>query len=158
MLLSRSARIAAALVTLAIAIPVLMVQLRATGISVTLLIGRSTHGTQVVCIQIVKVIVTLATLLVLTLLALSKIEWSPGNLFSAAAEKSMSPDGYLSPGLWPRTANLGPLNVLGEHMVLILGTAVLPNLILRVCASRNGRSARRSTSIASGLVLPSSFS
>ncbi|MFE7017245.1 transporter [Streptomyces sp. NPDC057651] len=170
----RNSRIAAALVTLAIAIPILMVQLRATGISVALLIGRSTHGTQVVCtllmgiligffavvvdlrgtsfIQVVKVVVTLATLSVMTLLALSKFEWSPGDLLSAAAEKSMSPNGYLSPGLWPRTANLGPLNVLGEHIVLILGTAVLPNLILRVSASPNGRSARRSTSIAAGLV------
>ncbi|MGV9854555.1 sodium:solute symporter family transporter [Streptomyces sp. NPDC003442] len=169
----RASRTAAALVTLAITIPLLMVQLRATGISVALLIGRSNHGTQVVCtvlmgllvgffavvadlrgtsfMQVVKVVVTLIMLSLITLLALSRFEWNPGYLLSAAAEKSMSPNGYLSPGLWPRTANLGSLNAIGEHIVVILGTAVLPNLILRVSASRTGRSARRSMSIASGL-------
>ncbi|GAA1138365.1 MULTISPECIES: hypothetical protein [Streptomyces violaceusniger group] len=42
------------------------------------------------------------------------------------------------------------LDPIGEHIVVILGTAVLPNLVLRVSASRTGRSARRSMSIASG--------
>ncbi|MFG2658376.1 hypothetical protein [Streptomyces sp. NPDC048425] len=44
-----------------------------------------------------------------------------------------------------------PLNVISDHIVLILGTAAMPHLMLRVSASATGRSARRSVSIAAGL-------
>ncbi|WP_262706365.1 MULTISPECIES: hypothetical protein [Streptomyces] len=96
----RASRTAAALVTLAITIPLLMVQLRATGISVALLIGRSNHGTQVVCtvlmgllvgffavvadlrgtsfMQVVKVVVTLITLSLITLLPSADSSGTPG--------------------------------------------------------------------------------
>ncbi len=166
-------RTAAAVVTLAITIPVLMVQLRAAGISAALLIGMSSDVAQVVCtvlmgcliacfaavadlrgtsfIQVVKVPVTLATLAVITLLALRTFSWSPGDMLDAAVDQSLSPDGYLSRGLWAHTAGLGPLNTISDHMVVILGMAMMPHLILRVAASRSGRSARRSTSIAAGL-------
>ncbi|WOX21616.1 sodium:solute symporter family transporter [Streptomyces solicathayae] len=167
-------RIAAAIVTLTIAIPLLLIQLRAAGISTALVIGMSTDEAQVVCtvlmgclvacfaavadlrgtslLHVVKVPITLVTLAVLTLLALGKFAWDPGSLLSAAVNNSVAPDAYLSPGLWPYTEGLGPLNSFGDHMVLILGTAVAPHLLLRVSASRNGRSARRSVSIAVGLV------
>ncbi|SFH13637.1 sodium/solute symporter [Streptomyces mirabilis] len=167
-------RIAATVMTLAIGIPVLMIQLRAAGISTALLVGMSSDESQVLCtvlmgcvvacfatvanlretsfMHVVKVPITLTVLAVVTLLALKKFEWSPGALLSAAADKSMSRDDYLSPGLYPHTANFGLLNTFGTHVVFILGTAVMPHLILRISASRTGRAARRSMSIATGLV------
>ncbi|MFE3580114.1 sodium:solute symporter family transporter [Streptomyces vinaceus] len=170
----RAPRIAATLVTLTIAIPILMIQLRAAGISTALLIGRPTYGVQVLCtvamgclvacfagvadlkgtsvMHVVKVPVTLTTLAAVTLLALRKFEWDPGDLLAAAVNRSVAPHDYLSPGLWPYTTGLGPLNAAGDHIVLILGTAVMPHLILRVSASATGRGARRSLSIATGLV------
>lgn len=167
-------RIAAAVVTLVITIPMLMVQLRTAGISVALLIGLSTDEAQVVCmvlmgclvaffasmadlrgtsfVHVVKVPITLVTLAVVTLLALRKFAWDPGSLLSAAERKSVAPDEYLSPGLWAHSAGLGPFNTISAHIALILGTAVMPHLILRISASRTGRAARRSMSIAAGLV------
>ncbi|MFE2069577.1 transporter [Streptomyces sp. NPDC059467] len=166
-------RIAASTVTLAISIPLLVIQLRAAGISVALLIGLPNDATQVICTVLMgclvacfaavtglrgnsfmhaaKVPITLAVLLVMTLLALSKFAWHPGALLSSAVQNSVAPDAYLKPGLWPYTARLGSLNTFGNHVVFILGTAVMPPMILRIGASRTGRAARRSMTIATGL-------
>jgi cation/acetate symporter len=166
-------RTAAALVTLAITLPLLLIQLRAAGITVSLVIGASTEHVQVICtimigcliacfaavaelrgttfMQVAKVPLTLITLTVITLLALRKFGWDPGNLLSAAANASLAPDDYLSPGMWPYETSFGTLNDVGAHLVVILGTAMAPHLILRISASRNGRSARRSMSIAAVL-------
>ncbi|MGW4136005.1 sodium:solute symporter family transporter [Streptomyces mirabilis] len=167
-------RIAATAVTLAITIPLLIIQLRVAGSSAALLIGISTDGAQVVCtilmgclvacfaavaglrgnsfMHVAKVPITLVTLAVITLLALRKFDWDPGSLLSAAVDKSMAPEDYLKPGFWPYTASLGSLNTFGNHIVFILGTAVMPHQLLRIGASRTGRAARRSMSIATGLV------
>lgn len=166
-------RIAGAVVTLCIAVPLLMVQLRAGGITAALLIGMPTEWAQLVCtvlmgilitcfagvadlrgtsfVQAVKVPVALATLAAVTLLALRLFDWSPGSLLSAAMDKSMSPDAYLSPGMWKHTAGSGTLGTLSDHIVVILGTAMMPHLILRVSAGRDVPAARRSLSIAVGL-------
>ncbi|MFE5896941.1 transporter [Streptomyces sp. NPDC056488] len=166
-------RIAAALVTLTITLPVLLLQFRAAGIGASLLIGASTEAVQVVCtimigglvacfavvaelrgttfMHVVKVPLTLVTLAALVLLALRTFGWDPGDLLSAAVNGSIAPDAYLSPGLWPYETDLGPLNDVGAHLVVILGAAVAPHLVLRVSASRTGRSARRSASIAVAL-------
>ncbi|WP_407555418.1 transporter [Streptomyces sp. Pv4-95] len=167
-------RIAGAVVTLIITIPVLMVQLRAAGISTALLIGVSTDSVQIVCtvlmgclvacfagvadlrgasfMHIVKVPVTLVTLATVTVLALRMFDWDPGRMLSEAVRQSLSPDGYLSPGLWAHTAGLGTLNTIGDHIVVVLGTAMMPHLLLRISASRTGRDAQRSMTIAVGLV------
>ncbi|MEU6878479.1 transporter [Streptomyces sp. NPDC046712] len=166
-------RTAAAVVTLVITIPLLMVQLRAAGISAALLIGMSSDTAQVACtvlmgglvacfaavadlrgtgfVQVVKVPFTLVTLAVVTLLAMHEFSWSPAGLLTAAVEQSAAPDGYLSRGLWAHTVGLGPLNTISDHIIVVLGMAMMPHLILRVAASRSGRAARRATSIAVGL-------
>ncbi|MDX2561849.1 transporter [Streptomyces sp. TX20-6-3] len=167
------ARIAGAVVTLCIAVPLLMVQLRAGGITTALLIGMPSERAQVVCtvlmgflvtcfagvadlrgtsfVQAAKVPVALATLAAVTLLALRFFDWSPGSLLSAAMDKSVSPGEYLSPGLWEHSAGGGPLGTLSDHIVVILGTAMMPHLLLRVSASRDVPAARRSLSVAVGL-------
>ncbi|MFE8938588.1 transporter [Streptomyces sp. NPDC007872] len=166
-------RIAGAVVTLCIAVPLLMVQLRAGGITTALLIGMPSERAQVVCtvlmgflvtcfagvadlrgtsfVQVAKVPVALVTLATVTLLALRFFDWSPGSLLSAAMDTSVSPGGYLSPGLWEHSAGGGPLGTLSDHIVVILGTAMMPHLLLRVSASRDVPAARRSLSVAVGL-------
>ncbi|MFF6883800.1 transporter [Streptomyces sp. NPDC012421] len=166
-------RIAGAVVTLCIAVPLLMVQLRAGGITTALLIGMPSERAQVVCtvlmgflvtcfagvadlrgtsfVQVAKVPVALLTLAAVTLLALRFFDWSPGSLLSAAMDTSVSPGGYLSPGLWEHSAGGGPLGTLSDHIVVILGTAMMPHLLLRVSASRDAPAARRSLSVAVGL-------
>ncbi|WP_405742663.1 transporter [Streptomyces sp. NBC_00028] len=167
-------RKAASAVTLAITIPMLMIQLRAAGVSTALLIGMPTDGAQVLCtvligclvacfaavaglrgnslMHVAKVPIILVALAVIALLALKQFEWDPGSLLSAAVEKSAAPDDYLRPGLWPYTVSLGALNTFGTHIIVILGTSVMPHLILRIGASQTGQTARRSMSIATGLV------
>ncbi|MER5348638.1 transporter [Streptomyces mirabilis] len=172
-----SPRIAAVIVTLAVTIPILMIQLRAAGTGTALLIGMSSSsGAQVLCtvlmgclvacfaavaglrgnsfMHVAKVPVTLATLAVATALALRKFDWDPGSLLSAAVEKSTAQSEYLRPGLWPNSAKFGSLNAFGNHITLVLGTAVMPHLILRISASQTGRTARRSMNIAIGLAAP----
>ncbi|MFF9210792.1 MULTISPECIES: transporter [unclassified Streptomyces] len=166
-------RIAGAVVTLCIAVPLLMVQLRAGGVTAALLIGMPTETAQVVCtvlmgflitcfaavadlrgtgfVQVAKVPVALATLAAVILLALRRFDWSAESLLSAAVDKSMSPDDYLSPGLWAHTAGFGPLGTISDHIVVILGTAMMPHLLLRVSAGRDVPAARRSLSVAVGL-------
>ncbi|MEV6572209.1 hypothetical protein [Streptomyces sp. NPDC051577] len=95
--------------------------------------------------------VVLVTLAAVSLLALRLFDWSPGSLLSAAMDKSMSPDEYLSPGLWTHTAGFGMLGTLSDHIVVILGTAMMPHLLLRVSAGRDVPAARRSLSVAVGL-------
>ncbi|MGW7823588.1 sodium:solute symporter family transporter [Streptomyces puniciscabiei] len=167
-------RTAASLVTLAITIPILMVQLRAAGISTAVLIGMPTTATEAVCtvlmgglvtcfaslgglratgfMHIVKVPFVLLALAGLSLLSLRKFEWDPGKVLTTAVEKSVAPHRYLSPGLWRYTETFGPLNTVGTHVAVVLGAATMPHLILRLNASRSGRSARRSMSIAVGLI------
>ncbi|WP_406437377.1 transporter [Streptomyces sp. NBC_01613] len=167
-------RIAGTAVTLAITIPLLVIQLRVAGSSAALLIGASSDGARAVCtivmgclvacfatvaglrgnsfMHVAKVPITFVTLAVITLLALRKFDWDPGSLLSTAAKKSLAPDEYLRPGFWPYTASLGALNTFGNHLVFILGTAVMPHQLLRIGASRTGRAARRSMSIATALV------
>ncbi|MFF5389666.1 transporter [Streptomyces sp. NPDC013012] len=166
-------RIAGAVVTLCIAVPLLMVQLRAGGITTALLIGMPNERAQVVCtvlmgflvtcfagvadlrgtsfVQVAKVPVALVTLATVTLLALRSFDWSPGSMLSAATDTSVSPGGYLSPGLWKHSAGGGPLSTLSDHIVVILGTAMMPHLLLRVSAGRDVPAARRSLSVAVGL-------
>ncbi|MFI8997388.1 transporter [Streptomyces sp. NPDC053542] len=166
-------RIAAAVVTLAITLPMLVLQLRAGGIIVAMLIGMSTDAAQVLCtvlmgglviffaavtdlkgtsrMHVVKVVLTLVTLAVLVVLSLRRFSWDAGSLLSAAVDKSAAPDDYLGPGLWAHISSLVPLNMISDHIVQILGAVAMPHLILRVAASRTGRSARRSMSIAGGL-------
>ncbi|MEU0403848.1 transporter [Streptomyces sp. NPDC006197] len=166
-------RVAASLVTLIVTIPILAIQLRAAGITTAFLVGMSTPGAQIVCtvlmaflvacfagvadlrglgfMHVIKVPLALVTLAVVSFLALKQFEWDPGSVLSAAVNKSAAPQQYLSGGIWSDATTLGAFNLIGDHLVVILGTAVAPHLILRISASRTGRSARRSMSTAVGL-------
>ncbi|MER8036403.1 sodium:solute symporter family transporter [Streptomyces hydrogenans] len=167
------ARTAAGVVTFVITIPLLVIQLRAGGISAALLIGQPSYKFQIACtvlmgglvacfaavadlrgtsvLQVVKVPLTLLALAVVALLALKHFAWDPGDLLAAAADNSVDPANYLNPGLWSHTAGLGPLNTISDHIVVILGTAMLPHLILRIGSSTTRQAARRSVGIAIGV-------
>ncbi|MGW8356229.1 sodium/solute symporter [Streptomyces wedmorensis] len=167
-------RIAAALVILTLTLPALIVQLRAAGISASLLIGFPTDEVEIACtilvgllvacfasvgdlrgltfMQAVKVPLTLTALAAITLLVLGRFGWNPAQLLAAAEEGSLAPEKYLSPGLWPYWNSLGPFNSIGQHMVAVLGAAAAPVVLLRIGASRSGQAARRSITIATTLV------
>ncbi|MFC9266175.1 cation acetate symporter [Streptomyces zhihengii] len=166
-------RIAGAAITLAITIPMLLLQFRAAGIGSSLLIGASSVPVQVTCtimigclvtcfaamtelksatyIHVVKICLVLLTLGAITLLSLRALSWNPDDLLSTAANGSIAPAQYLTPGMWPYENDFGPLNDIGAHLAVIIGTAGTPHLILRISASRTGQTARRSVAVAIGL-------
>lgn len=61
--------------------------------------------------------------------------------------KSVAPDRYLSPGLGQYAHVIEPLNTVGTYVAVIFDAATMPHMLLRLNASRTGRSA----SIAVGL-------
>lgn len=168
----RAPRIAAIVVTLVIAIPLFLIQLRAAGIAAANLIGMPTVQAQAACtvlmgilvaccavmadlrgssvIQVVKVLVALLTLGVIVVLALGKFGWDIDKLFSAAAGKSLDPGRYLTPGTW-QDGPFPRLDGFAMHVVEIMGMAVLPHLVLRIGAARSGQAARRSMAMACGI-------
>ncbi|WP_063795874.1 sodium/solute symporter [Peterkaempfera griseoplana] len=167
-------RIAAAVVTLAVSLPFLVVQLAGAGAATAMLLGLTSDGAQQTCIaligtlmvfytvlggmrgtslmQIVKVVLTIGTFATMTVYILSRFHWSPDALLTAAAHGSGHPDSYLrSTSQLGVTAN-GPLNIIGLHATVVLGAACMPHMIMRVNAAPDGATARRSTRYALGMV------
>jgi SSS family solute:Na+ symporter/cation/acetate symporter len=163
----RAPRIAASVATLAVSVPFLVVQLSGAGAATAMLLGLTSAGAQQICIvligalmiaytlaggmkgtslmQIAKVVLTTATLAVTTLFVLSKFHWSPSELLSAAAQGSGHPATYLrSTSQFGVTAS-GPLNIAGLHLTVVLGAACMPHMIMRINATSDGATARRST-------------
>ncbi|MFD3928344.1 hypothetical protein [Streptomyces sp. NPDC058614] len=158
-------RIAAAVATLGVCVPFLAIQLNGAGAVTAQLMGLSTLGAKQVCtvllgvlvvlcaalggmrgltlVQILSGGVTLAALAVSGLALLVHFHGDLDTLVSDAARGS-GQQHYLQPGnLLGHTAE-GRVDLLGLHLVLVLGTACMPHILLRVHAARDGAAARRS--------------
>lgn len=169
-----SVRIAAAVVALAISVPFLVAQLRSAGAATALMFGVTTEAAQQTCtaligilmvccsvlggmrgaslIQVIKIVVTCATVTVMTALVLARFGWSPAALLDAAARGSGHPDVYLRPGLAMGTGTAGRLDHIGIQLTVVLGAAVTPHMLMRVAAAPSGAGARRSTRMSLGVV------
>ncbi|MFF3070489.1 cation acetate symporter [Kitasatospora sp. NPDC057936] len=167
-------RIAAAVVTLAVSLPFLVVQLSSAGTATALMLGLTHSGVQQFCtvlvgmlmvcytvlggmkgtslVQIVKVVLTLGTVLVVVLSVLARFHWDVDALLAAAAKGSGRADAYLRPGLRFGDSAEGWLNFVGLHLTVVLGASCMPHMIMRVNASPTGAAARRSTRHAVGMV------
>jgi SSS family solute:Na+ symporter/cation/acetate symporter len=167
-------RIAAAVVTLAVSLPFLIVQLTGAGAATAMLLGMTSAGAQQACIvligtlmvaytvaggmrgtslmQIAKVVLVTGTLAVTTVCVLARFHWSPDELLSAAAHGSGHPASYLRSASQLGVTASGPWNVAGMHLTVVLGAACMPHMIMRVSAMADGATARRSTRFAFGLV------
>lgn len=170
----RAPRIAAAVATLAVSLPFLVVQLSGAGAATALLLGLTSDGAQQTCIaligtlmvfytvlggmrgtsmmQIVKVVLTIGTLSAMTLYILSQFDWSPSALLTAAGKGSGHPDTYLRSVSQLGVTASGPLNIIGLHISVVLGAACMPHMIMRINAAPDGATARRSTRYAFGMV------
>ncbi|GAA5019770.1 cation acetate symporter [Kitasatospora paranensis] len=167
-------RIAAAVATLAVSVPFLVVQLSGAGSATALLLGMVGAGAQRTCtvligalmicytvvggmkgtsvVQIIKFVLTFGTVVVVAVLVLGHFHWSVDALLTAAAANSGRPGAYLRPGLQLGTSAEGWLNFIGLQLTVILGAACMPHMIMRVNASADGTAARRSTRHAVGMV------
>ena len=99
-------------------------------------------------VQIVKVVVLLLGVIVTALVVLGKFGFSFDALFAAATQASGKGSAYLGPGL--RFKN--PIDQVSLGIALVLGTAGLPHMMVRLYTVPNARAARKSVSWAIGSI------
>ncbi|MFG2886743.1 cation acetate symporter [Streptomyces sp. NPDC048297] len=162
----RQVRIAAAVVTLMVCVPLTVVQLKVAGDAMTYLLGLDDAGAGQVCIvllgllivsfsafggmsgtsmiEIAKVILAFGTFVTATAVILNRFHFDLGALLAAAAKGSGRGEDYFAPGqLYGPTAT-GTAERFSVALTLALGSGILPPVLMRINASRTGRTARRS--------------
>jgi SSS family solute:Na+ symporter/cation/acetate symporter len=162
----RRARLAMALGTLMVCLPFLVVQLSAVSTLLSYLLGFDSRGAATVCvvvvgilmisyaalggmrgtglIQIVKIVVLLATVPILATMTLARLHWNFSALLAAAAKGSGQGSSFLHPGLEFGGGALGRLDDFSFLIAVLLGAACTPHVTMRLFASRDARQARRS--------------
>ncbi|MEU4493005.1 cation acetate symporter [Streptomyces sp. NBC_00210] len=160
-------RIAAAVVTLSVCVPYLVVQLSGAGVTTTTLLGVSGPGAEqtavvmigllVVCatvfggmrgtvvIQVIKTVVLLGAALAVTAVLLHRFHWNTDSLVDAAGVGSGRPAGYMRPGLRfaSSTEPEGTLDFIGLMITIVLGAACLPHVAMQLNAAPDAATARR---------------
>ncbi|MDH6219564.1 sodium:solute symporter family transporter [Streptomyces pseudovenezuelae] len=167
-------RIAAAVTTLAIAGPFLVVQLIAAGRVTADLLGFSGTGAQQVCtvvigglmvtcvmlsgikgitaVQVLAAVVVLLAMAVTALAVVAKFHGNLGSLLVQADSGSAKPGSYFSSGTMNGTGTAAHLNLVGERFILILGSACMPHVIVRIHGAKDPAAARRSVKYATFLI------
>lgn len=170
------ARIATAVVTLSVCVPVLVVQLSGAGVTTTALLGMNGPGAEktaivmigalVVCatvfggmrgtivIQVIKTVVLLGSALTVAAVLLHRFHWSADSLIDAAREGSGRPAGYMRPGLRYAASNdpEGTLDFIGLMITVVLGVACLPHVAMQLSTAPDGATARRTVRHSIGIV------
>lgn len=170
----RSIRVAAAVATLSVAIPLAIVQLTASGRATAALLGLSGTGpaqlctifmgTMMVCasaltgmrgntmLQVVKTVMLFACMGLLFLALMTKMGWSLDRLLADASDRSENPESYFTPGNLHGRDTAGRFDLISMQITVVLGAAVSPHMIMRVKAAEHGASARRSVLYAMTMV------
>ncbi|SCK12360.1 hypothetical protein [Streptomyces sp. WMMB 322] len=162
------ARRAAGFATLVVSVPLLVAQLVPVGRITAALMGLpGEHGEMAgialvgvlilscaaiggvrgsTLLQIVKATGFLLIAPLLAVLLLAHFDWDHGQLLSQAAQRSGAGDAYLAPGQLFGTGIAGRLDTLSLAVTVLLGTAFLPHMVMRLSTSRTAESARRASS------------
>src|SRR5688500_10607334 len=153
----RPARTAAALGTLAVVAFYLIAQMVGAGVLIQALVGIDFSlaviltGAFMLCyvvfggmvattwVQIIKAVLLMTGILVMSIFVLSKVGGSPIELFNRAEEQagdtfSLGPGTFLS----------SPIDTVSLGLALVLGTAGLPHILLRLFTVPNAKAARSS--------------
>jgi cation/acetate symporter len=154
----RPARMAAATGTLAVLLVYLVAQMVGAGVLIQALIGISFTPAVVIVgafmlayvifggmlattwVQIIKAVILMAAGVLLTVMVLAKVGFSPGELFTRAAANHPAKSGYLHPGLQFDTK----LGMLSFGIAFLLGTAGLPHILVRFFTVPDAKAARGS--------------
>jgi cation/acetate symporter len=154
----RPARMAAAVGTLAVVLVYLVAQMVGAGVLIQALIGISFTPAVILVgalmlayvifggmlattwVQIIKAGLLMTAGVVLTIMVLAKVGFSPGELFTRAAKNHDAPKGFLGGGLQFDTR----LGMLSFGIAFVLGTAGLPHILMRFFTVPNARAARGS--------------
>lgn len=163
-------RVAGTVITVAVCLPLMVVQLTVAGDVTAYVLGVNRPGAAQVCtillgllivsfaafggmrgssmIEIGKVIIVFGTVLTVSCAALSRSDWDLGTMLETAARHSGGAASYYAPGLLYGNTATGRLDLVSLCVTIVLGSAVFPHILLRVSASRNGPAARRASSAA----------
>src|SRR5918911_1786419 len=154
----RPARMAAAVGTLAVVLVYLVAQMVGAGVLIQALIGISFTPAVILVgacmllsvifggipaptwVQITKAGLLMTAGVVLTVMVLAKVGFSPGELFTRAANQHESKQGFLGGGLQFDTK----LGMLSFGIAFVLGTAGLPHILMRFFTVPDAKAARGS--------------
>lgn len=167
-------RMAAAVATLLVTGPFLIVQLMAAGSVTAALLGFTSIGIQKVCtvligglvvtcgvlsgakgltsVQILATTVVGAAMLVACVCTIRAFHGDIDALIGAAAQGSTRPSQYLDSGGMVGDGSTTRLGFAGGQLSLILGGACMPHVLNRVYAMKDTPTARRSIRYATGVV------
>jgi len=159
-------RAAAAVATVTVSLFYLLAQMAGAGALVSLLLGvRSSAGQDLTVVvvgllmifyvlvggmkgttwvQIVKAVILTAGAMVTTLWVLARAGFSLSGLLHHAAAASPAGSAVLGPGLLYGASTASKLNFISLALALVLGTAGLPHVLMRLYTVPNAREARRS--------------
>src|SRR5919205_61161 len=154
----RPARMAAAVGTLADVLVYLVAQMVGAGVLIQALIGISFTPAVILVgacmllyvifggmlattwVQIIKAGLLMTAGVVMTIMVLAKVGFSPGELFTRAANNHESKQGFLGGGLQFSTQ----LGMLSFGIAFVLGTAGLPHILMRFFTVPHAKAARGS--------------
>ncbi|WP_371663440.1 hypothetical protein [Streptomyces sp. NBC_00280] len=167
-------RIAAAVATLAVAGPFLVVQLMSAGSITASLLGFSSTGIQKICTVLIGCLVVVCGVLsgakgltsvqvlavtgigtalsVICAYAVQAFHGDIDALLGAAAQGSTDPSGFLSPGGTIGIGSSSYLDFAGGQLALVLGSSCMPHVLNRVYAMKDPAAARRSVRYAAAIV------
>ncbi|GJF34166.1 cation acetate symporter [Kitasatospora sp. NE20-6] len=170
----RAARIAGAVTTVAVCVPLTVVQLTVAGEAIAYVLDTRTPGAALVCtvlsgllvitfaafggmrgtsmIQTGKALLVFGVVAAAALASADALDWDPGALMERAAIGSGGAATFHAPGLLFGTTATGSLERFSLCLTVSLGSAVVPPLLMRVGASVNGRAARRASGHATVMV------
>jgi SSS family solute:Na+ symporter/cation/acetate symporter len=171
----RAVRVASCLVTLSATLPFLIVQLSGAGSLLTFILGMPhLAGARTVCIvlvgslmiiyaaiggmrgtaiiQMIKIVLLLATSVAVAALVLNRFDWNYGELLRAAQHGSGAGSAFLQQGLQLGTSAGGRLDFISLQITVVLGVACLPHVTMRLYSARDVPAVRRSMSWAVGTV------
>ncbi|SBT94790.1 solute:Na+ symporter, SSS family/cation/acetate symporter [Streptomyces sp. DI166] len=171
----RAVRIAACAVTLLALVPLMVVQLAGTGQLLAFILGFSGETLKTGCIiglgalmisyaaiggmkgtaliQMLKMVMLLGSGAVVAALVLSRFDWDPGALFTAAADNSDVGSAFLNSGLQFAGGPYPGLDMFTSHLAIVLGGGVLPHVTMRMYTASSARQVRRSMSWAVSTVV-----
>jgi SSS family solute:Na+ symporter/cation/acetate symporter len=170
----RSVRIAACATTLLTLMPLMLVQLAGVGELLPFLLGFQNEDLKTACIigmgglmiayaaigamkgtaliQTLKIFVLIGSGLVVSLLILRRFDWDPGALLTASAARAGVGDAFLHAGGPFATGPSPTLDIISGQLTVVLGSACLPHVTMRLYTVTSARQARRSLSWAVSLV------
>lgn len=160
-------RVAGAVATLSVCLPLAVIQLTVAGDVTAYVLGLQTAGVSQICtvliglmiilyavfggmrgtsmIQVGKTLLVSIAFLVLTYTVLRRFNWSLGDIAQSAAIQGGGPEVFYSSGLLYGETMTGRIDFFSLCFTIALGSAILPHIIMRISVFKSGSTARRAT-------------